>query len=675
MKAYYYQSPGGNVGDDLNALLWERLLPDFEQLTAAHWLVGVGSTLDERLNAIEGSKIVMGTGLRPGARRLVLVGDVRFAAVRGKLSARELGLGPEVALCDPGFLVAHVWPGYLRRPRDDGRVAGRVGLVPHIYSERWSNIGAVAADAGLDVISPRLPVEQFLERLGNCSRVYCESLHAAIFADALRIPWARARISSHYYEGDGVAEFKWRDAFSIVDLPVESATRATLIPIRNRLVRVAQSFAEKRLVRDLVRRQDDAGLFRLSRTDRLQRRIDDLLEKVEQLRSPPAVADWLPAPRALPDVVEERDQVAALRVLAFPKHNGTPFLRKYAEVLEAEGATLDEFSFGRALRGRYDVFHIHWPDSHLLTGSWWRAVGKHARLALLMLYLRARGTRIVWMMHNLQAHEKDHWLSSWLFPRWFPQLCTHVIALTGNGLAAARARYPVLWRKHAAVIPHGHYRDEYPGDSCPELLSRTANRRRLGLAQDRFTLLFFGNIRRYKNVPLLIEAFRALPGRDVQLVIAGQPGVGIEAADIAALARSDERIRLHLEFVPESQVTVFLGAADLVVLPFDSVLNSGSVLLALSLNRPVLAPRLGALPEIQSAVSPRWLNLYDGPLTAELLAGARAALTGLSERDTPDLSAFDWTSIAAQTLDLYRLDGRVHPRVRGGQYEQTLEIR
>jgi len=667
MKAYYYQAPGGNVGDDLNALLWERLLPDFEQLTAAQWLVGIGSMLDQRLNALEGSKIVMGTGLRPGARRLVLVGDVRFAAVRGKLSERELGLGPEVALCDPGFLVGQVWP---RQVRSQAGTGARVGLVPHIYSERWSNIAAVAADAGLDVISPRLPVEQFLERLGNCSRVYCESLHAAIFADALRIPWARTRISSHYYEGDGVAEFKWRDAFSIVDLPVESATRAVLIPIRHRLARPAQSLAELRLVRDLVRHQDDEKVFQLSQADRLQRRIDELLEKVEQLRSPPAVAGWLPAPRTLPDALEEQGSDAVPRVLAFPKHNGTAFLRKYAEVLEEEGATLEEFSFGRALRGRYDVFHIHWPDSHLLTSSWWRALGKHVRLALLMLYLRARGTRIVWMMHNLQAHEKDHWLSSWLFPRWFPQLCTHVIALTGNGLAAARARYPALCRKHAAVIPHGHYRDEYP-----IRYSRAESRGRLNLAQDRFTLLFFGNIRRYKNVPLLIEAFRALPGRDLQLVIAGQPGVGIEAADIIPLARADERIRLQLEFVPESQVPVFLGAADLVVLPFDSVLNSGSVLLALSLNRPVLAPRLGALPEIQKAVSPRWLHLYDGALTAELLGNTRAALHGLSEQDRPDLSAFDWAGIAAQTLDLYRLDARNRPRVRGGQYEQTLEIR
>ena len=111
----------------------------------------------------------------------------------------------------------------------------------HVYTERWSKIVDVARDAGLSVISPTLSVREFLERLAGCSRVYCESLHAAIFADALRIPWTRVRISSHYYEGDGVSEFKWRDAFSITDVPTQSAIREVLIPIRRRVMRRASN--------------------------------------------------------------------------------------------------------------------------------------------------------------------------------------------------------------------------------------------------------------------------------------------------------------------------------------------------------------------------------------------------------------------------------------------------
>lgn len=336
-----------------------------------------------------------------------------------------------------------------------------------------------------------------------------------------------------------------------------------------------------------------------------------------------------------------------LRVLAFPKLGSNAYLNSFSHHLEAGGAQVDEFNFWRAFFVSYDVLHIHWPDTHLRTHSWWRAVGKHIRLGLLCLVLRARGTRIVWMMHNLKPHEKDHWISATLFPLWFPRMCTHVIALTAHGLQASRQLHPALNDKPAAIVPHGHYRAAYPG--AP---SRTESRRRLGLAEDRFTFLFFGNIRRYKNVPLLIRTFRQLAAQDVQLVVAGLPVLGMEAGDLRALAAGDERIHLHMKFVPDEEVALYLSAADKVVLPFDSVLNSGSVLLALSLDRPVLAPRMGALPEIEAQVGPRWLQLYDGELTPRLLMQARADAMP-AENERPDLSAFEWEAIARTTLEFY----------------------
>jgi glycosyltransferase involved in cell wall biosynthesis len=252
------------------------------------------------------------------------------------------------------------------------------------------------------------------------------------------------------------------------------------------------------------------------------------------------------------------------------------------------------------------------------------------------------------MMHNLKPHEKDHPISVWLFPRWFPQLCTDVIALTGVGLTSARRLYPALQNKPSAIVPHGHYRDSYP--VAP---SRRACREQLGLPQDRFTFLFFGNIRRYKNVPLLIDVFRQLEDSNAQLVIAGMPVLGMEAKDLLAQAAGDERIQQHLKFIPDAEVATYLGAADVLVLPFDSILNSGSVLLALSFNRAVLAPRLGALPEIQAEVGPRWLRLYDGALTPQLLAQVKAEQSIPAEDEVVDLSAFDWDRIGVTTLDFY----------------------
>lgn len=329
----------------------------------------------------------------------------------------------------------------------------------------------------------------------------------------------------------------------------------------------------------------------------------------------------------------------------FPKHGDNPYLRSLVDSLERRGICVDDFSFTRALKQRYDVLHIHWPDLHLHARSSLRALVKHARLALLLVFLRLRDTRIVWTLHNLAPHERHLPLGEFLFPLWFPRLCTHVIALTKNGLAAALAKYPPLRTKTTAVIPHGHYRDAYGAAQ-----SRAQCRDQLGL-QHRFTFLFFGNIRPYKNVPLLIEAFRRLPQQDVQLVIAGQPGHMMQTHELQQLAAADPRIRLTLEFIPDDQVPLYVGACDVVVLPFRSVLNSGTVFLALSFNRAVLAPSLGALPEIQNQVGAHWVNLYDGELTTEHLLQAMATRRG--EHEIAELGAFEWNSIGQATAELY----------------------
>src|ERR1044071_9236371 len=97
-----------------------------------------------------------------------------------------------------------------------------------------------------------------------------------------------------------------------------------------------------------------------------------------------------------------------------------------------------------------------------------------------------------------------------------------------------------------------------------------------------------------------------------------------------------------------------MGAADLVVLPFHSILNSGSVLLALSHDRAVLAPRMGALPEIQAHVGAHWLRLYDGDISTAVL-GAAISEPVPHEDERPDLAAFEWQPIAERTLEFYRL--------------------
>jgi succinoglycan biosynthesis protein ExoV len=275
MKIFIHRGATPNVGDDLNELLWPRLIPGLESIDHAEWLVGIGTILDARLNALPGRKIVMGSGYRPGPRREPL-GNTEFKAVRGLLTAERLGLPASAAICDPGFLVAHLWP---YRPTSSGDVA----FIPHVYTEASTQVAAAALDAGIAVISATLDVDTFLERLSKCGRVYCESLHAAIFADALGIPWARVRAFSHFHEKREISDFKWRDTFSILDTSVDPLNSLTLVPVKrswsavNEMLRPAHRALEGIFARMLRAHRDDDAAFRLSDRERMEERISQLV--------------------------------------------------------------------------------------------------------------------------------------------------------------------------------------------------------------------------------------------------------------------------------------------------------------------------------------------------------------------------------------------------------------
>lgn len=279
MRIFYYQMEGGNVGDDLNASLWEHLIPDMADRRYPDWLIGIGTILNKRLDALQGSKVVMGSGYRPGLEWKP-AGDLVFAAVRGSGTVEALGLSKSIACCDPGFLIDQLYPA-----SDRGTLTG---LVPHVYSELWSNISPDALDAGLEVISPRLPVGEFVARLSRCSRVFCESMHAAIFADALRIPWARVQICSHYYERPEVADFKWQDAFSVVGMPTDRVNSFGIVPLSpsrpgvSRCLYPLRRMSERRLARELRSKSADSSLFRLSRRGRLEECTSSLLLAIAQ---------------------------------------------------------------------------------------------------------------------------------------------------------------------------------------------------------------------------------------------------------------------------------------------------------------------------------------------------------------------------------------------------------
>jgi glycosyltransferase involved in cell wall biosynthesis len=340
-----------------------------------------------------------------------------------------------------------------------------------------------------------------------------------------------------------------------------------------------------------------------------------------------------------------------LRVLASPARqarDGNPYIDQLNDALRGHGFEIEPLT-RRALLERPDVVHVHWPEALV---RWERpaavAVLDVAKVLGGLWLARRRGTRVVWTGHNLGPHEPVRPLLMAVFLRGFGASTDVVVSLSESASVALRERFEWLSGRPVVVIPHGHYRDVY--DAPP---SREVARGRIGISSELPVFLLMGQLRRYKRVPELVRAFEAGFAGRAHLLVAGaanEPGLARELTEQADLGAGTT---LRLGRVPEAEVPVLHGAADVVVLPYasGSTLNSGAAILALSLGRPVVVPDSGAMRELGELVGPGWVHTFRGA-PVDALSVAYQALS--SDRPAPpDLTDLEWSSVGGATARLF----------------------
>ena len=145
---------------------------------------------------------------------------------------------------------------------------------------------------------------------------------------------------------------------------------------------------------------------------------------------------------------------------------------------------------------------------------------------------------------------------------------------------------------------------------------------------------------------MLIRCTRDLTRSQATLTVIGFRFDQAYARKIEAMTAGRPEIRLDLrsDFVPQADLEAAIDDLHGVILPYREILNSGSALFALSRNRPVLAPHLGSLPELQARVGKNWLHLYDGTLSLAFLQSFVESLRTAWSKPC-DLSAYDWAPI------------------------------
>lgn len=321
-----------------------------------------------------------------------------------------------------------------------------------------------------------------------------------------------------------------------------------------------------------------------------------------------------------------------LRVLgAHREPSGTtnPYLIQLTRDLQRD-PTLDyrALTFPRALLWRYDVLHLHWPEvvmgGHRRSG---RAV-RQALTFLLWLRLKLRGTAVVRTLHNLGVPGDASRTERYLLGRL--DRVTDVFIMLN--------RHAAPDDRPSRVIPHGHYVDWF--EKYPQVAPQPGH------------AVFVGLVRRYKGVEELVRAFRQTTRSDLSLSVHGRPSTSELSAEIDELIAGDPRLETDWRFLDEPDLVASVTGASLVVLPYREMYNSGVVLMALSLGRPVLVPDNAINRDLADEVGPGWVRTFTPPLDAGALVGAMDA--GVPPV-RPDLAGRDWARVAQEHVAVYRL--------------------
>jgi|ERR1700730_473776 D-inositol-3-phosphate glycosyltransferase len=283
-----------------------------------------------------------------------------------------------------------------------------------------------------------------------------------------------------------------------------------------------------------------------------------------------------------------------------PELHNTPLVN----FLNLRGDQREHVSFGRkivrllnyygrllwyAAVSRQAIFHILWNNKFELIDR-----------VVLMLYYRLLGKRTVFTAHNVNAARRDgrdSLLNRWSlkFQYW---MSDHIFVHTEKMKGELLTEFDIRESK-VSVIPFG-INNTIPTSGMTTLEAK----KRLGLSTDEKTALFFGQIAPYKGLEYLVAAMAELVKRNggPRLIIAGKvkrgyTGYWEQIQSEIVCTGIKERVIERIEFIPDDEVELYFKAADVVIVPYVHIFQSGVPFLAYSFGLPIVATDVGSLRE------------------------------------------------------------------------------
>ncbi len=292
-----------------------------------------------------------------------------------------------------------------------------------------------------------------------------------------------------------------------------------------------------------------------------------------------------------------------------------------------------------AIMQRPDYIHFDWETSYYYRRNLWMTLVNIPSF-ILQIYIARYifNCKLVWTPHNIIPHDSKYLRIHKFCRNFFAHNMKWIRLFSELSIAAAASELNCDIKKFK-IIQEGSYVRYYP-----DKISTSEARKLLSIDKDKLVLLYTGLIKPYKGVDELITGFKNSFSDNAILIITGSimnPGYGDKIKEMI-----NEKIMLIDRFIDNDELQIYFNAADVVTLPFKQIENSGSVILAMSFKKAVIAPAKGVLEE-RLKNQPELLyknSLVDSFEVLKKLT--KEDLVHIGEKNFGELSKHSWADFA-----------------------------
>ena len=299
------------------------------------------------------------------------------------------------------------------------------------------------------------------------------------------------------------------------------------------------------------------------------------------------------------------------------------------------------------------IFHLHWTAPILRPAkNQTDAINLKNEFIHMIDKFKKKGGKFIWTIHNILPYNASFENEEVKLRKEIIKRADKIHIHSSAALTKVEGMFPISKDK-SVIINHGNYIGVYPNKK-----DRENSKRKLGIDKNDFVFLYFGQIRPNKGLSNMIKTFHDITNeeKNIKLIIAGKPKPPLKSGDLKILVQNNRNIILHEKYIKNRDIQSYFNASDIVILPFENVLTSGSVMLALSFSRPVIVPNIDTLREVIKDSYNGWI--YNTNKTHDLkqiikkcLGYDRQELIQFNKNAFDMAFKYDWLQLSLQLVD------------------------